>query len=293
MTYGDLPCDGNMSHITQSLLAYLLLKGNRGHPREVLADIFWGDFSERSARSCLRTTLWRLRRQLEPDGIPRGTYLVATSTGEVSFNRESEYWLDVEVFETQVDLVLATPADTIEATQARRLESALKLYTGELMEGFYDDWVLRERERLRSMYLNSLIRLMQFYRRQGFYEQSLAYGQKVLDQDPVREDIHQAMIRLYLESGQRTLAMRQYEACHKILAVELGISPMEETQALYTQIAPVDNHSLAHTSAVRVLPMDKQTLEQHRVATQGLEEVKKQLQTAISLVEQCLEWLHQ
>jgi len=44
-------------------------------------------------------------------------------------------------------------------------------------------------------------------------------------------------MRLYCDLGQRSLAVRQYQRCREILAGELGILPMEETQALYARIA--------------------------------------------------------
>ena len=83
----------------QGLLAYLLLQRHRCHSRDVLCGLFWADQDEDSARGCLNTALWRLRRVLEPEGIPRGTYLTKTADGEIGFNCESDYWLDVAVLE--------------------------------------------------------------------------------------------------------------------------------------------------------------------------------------------------
>jgi DNA-binding SARP family transcriptional activator len=173
---------------------------------------------------------------LEPRGIPRGTYLLTTSIGEVGFNRESDYWLDVGVFEKKIGQVLAQPIEGMAATDASELENTLELCTGELLEGFYDDWALRERERSRSLYLKSLSHLMRYYRHHKAYEKSLACGQQILSHDPLREEIHREVIRLYVDSGQRTTAIRQYETCCQILEAELGIPPMEETQALHTEI---------------------------------------------------------
>ena len=57
-----------------------------------------------------------------------------------------------------------------------------------------------------------------------------------LDMNSLREEIHREMMRSYVENGQRALALQQYEICQATLAKELGTSPMEDTQALYTQI---------------------------------------------------------
>jgi DNA-binding SARP family transcriptional activator len=162
---------------------------------------------------------------------------LTTSRGEVGFNPQSNHWLDVEVFEEISGQILAKPFESLETKDVVKLEDALKLYTGELLEGFYEDWALRERERLRSLYLHSLIHLLQFYRHQQAFEMSLACCHKIIDLDPLREEIHREMMRLYYRNGQRALALRQYEKCRETLALELGVAPMEETQILYAQIS--------------------------------------------------------
>ncbi|MEZ4771325.1 MAG: hypothetical protein R2844_23265 [Caldilineales bacterium] len=91
-TYGR---NATTHRTVQALLAYLVLHRDRAHPREAVAGLFWGDSTDRQARNALSTTLWRLRRVLEPDGVPKGAYLQANGSDEIAFNRASDYWLDV------------------------------------------------------------------------------------------------------------------------------------------------------------------------------------------------------
>lgn len=236
ITHDEWPLETRLSRTVKELLAYLTLFRQRIHAREVLAGLFWGDHSDEKARSCLSTALWRLRKVLEPGEVPRGTYLLTTPTGDIGFNRESEHWLDIEVFEHHGRQLLARPYQALTTGEVHQLENALSLYRGELLEGFYDEWALRERERLRSLYLHSLAHLLQYYRHYKSYEKGLACGHKILDLDPLREEIHREMMRLYYRNGQRALALRQYDNCSKILEKELGVPPMEETQLLRVQI---------------------------------------------------------
>jgi DNA-binding SARP family transcriptional activator len=270
----------------QNLLAYLLLQRDRTHPREVLAGLFWANHSQDHARRNLNSALWRLRQILEPAGVSRGTYLQSTDVSEVGFNSASDYWLDIAAFESQVAHALTTPIQHMHASDAQMLENALQLYTADLLEGFYDDWALRERERLRRMYLNSLAHLMTYYRLHQAFAQSLACGQKILDHDPLREEIHREMMRLYLANGQRTLAARQYEQCRTILADELRIAPMEETQILYAQIAHT-THQPQH-SGYRAYALDNQqhALQQLELAVQRFDAARTHLEEAIHLVRQ-------
>ncbi len=275
---------------TQALAIYLILKRHHRHRREILAGQFWKKYDELRARNCLNTTLWRLRQALEPEDVPRGTYLLTTPTGdgEVGFNIASRYWLDVEEFEQRARLFITHP-DTLSPEKVLELEKTLQLYVGDLLEGMYQDWVLRERERLRRIYLDSLICLMHYYHRTHMYDRCLIFGNQILALEPLREDVHRTVIEAYWVSGQRTLAVQQYTICCEILMKELGIDPMEETQALYYKIVATGGKETAvsHTS-----PNMPQAIQQLSVAMQELEKAQSRLYLAIKVMKQCIQSQH-
>jgi len=229
------PTPLKLSRGIQALLAYLLLH-NHLVARDVLMDVFWMDASPDRARSNLTTALWRLRQALEPEGVLQGAYLITSHAGEVGFNWNSGHWLDTKAFEQHIYLLLRKPIAEINDQDLSEIEGVLTLYRGELLEGLYEDWALRERERFRSLHLNCLTRLMECYASRKNFEQSIALAHEILRRDPVREEIHRSLMRIYLESGQRSLAVRQYVHCRDTLDQELGVSPLEETQLLYQEI---------------------------------------------------------
>jgi DNA-binding SARP family transcriptional activator len=270
----------------QKLLAYLLLQRNRMHRRELLAGLFWADQSQNQARRCLNSTLWRLRQILEPQGIPRGTYLQSTDLGEIGFNLASDYWLDVATFEAKAAPILSKPIQHTLAADVQTLENVLQLYTGELLEGFYDDWALRERERLRRLYLNSLAHLMYYYKFHQAFAESLTCGQQILDHDPLREEIHRDMMCLYHQNGQYSMAARQYTHCCEILRDELNVPPMEETQMLHAQIMRSSQHAQRPITPLRAPCDSHQALRQLDLAVQDFDAARAQLNEAIQLVKQ-------
>jgi DNA-binding SARP family transcriptional activator len=283
------PSPIKLTHTIQGLLAYLLLHRQRSHPREVLAGLFWGERSEERAHSCLSTALWRLRGTLELDGIARSTYLITGPTGEVSFGLESSYWLDVAAFEARIVQFLAQPTNGLTVDDAAALQDALSLYTADLLEGFFDPWAIRERERLRDLYINGMAHLMRYHRQQRAFEESLDCCQRILQHDPLREEFHREMMRLYLENGQRALAARQYESCRELLASELGIPPMPETQALYTQIVPQPTLRPSLSAPHKEATSHHQALRQLRLALRACEKAREQLQQAMRLAERLAE----
>lgn len=284
VSHNNWKTEVNTTRMIKGLLAFLLLERHRTHSREELAALFWGEQDEEKARGCLNTALWRLRGALEPPGVPHQTYLSCNRFGEVGFNRTSRYWLDVAIFEEQTEKILAIPFDVIDEKKIHKLTNLLQLYRGELLEGFYDDWAIRERERLRALYLSSLAYLMRYELYHRAYEKGLAYGRRILELDPLREEIHRDLIRLHLQHNQRLLAIRQYKICCETLRAELDIQPMPETQALYAQA--VSSEEMPVAKYFKESPHQlHEALQDLKQAAQSVENAHVRLTRAIGSLE--------
>ncbi len=238
------PAPLKLAQSSQAFFAYLLLQ-KQLVPREVLMELFWGDYTPDRAHSSLTTAVWRLRQQLEPTKVTAGTYLITKKSGEVGFNWESPHWLDCTSFEQPIYPLLRKTGTELTEAEVELIEGALPLYRGDLLESIYADWALCERERFRTLYLNCLTRLLHYYAGRKNYEQSIAFGQEILRRDPLREEIHRALMHLYRESGQKSLALRQYETCRDCLRRELDVAPLEETESLYRQLLAASNAGVA------------------------------------------------
>ncbi len=273
------------AHTGQTLLAYLLLHRDFS-PRDLLASLCWAEQPEESARSCLNTALWRLRSSLEPGPTARGTYLLTSPAGEVGFNWESQHWLDLAEFEHVIASALARSPAQLAQAEIAALERALDLYSGDLLEGFYDDWALRERERQRGLYLDGLQHLMSRHTLDGAYQKGIAAGQRILRLDPLREDVHRDLMRLYAANGQRALAVRQYTVCRETLHVELGIPPMDETEACYREVLAARRAVAGVAPALPTRPDLASALAELDAARRQLQTAQERLSEAVSAMEQ-------
>ncbi len=215
----------------RSLLAYLVLLRERPHPRPVLAGAFWPESSEAHARRALTQALWQIRRVLPG--------LVQSDAESVSLSTGACLWVDVAAFQ---DLLGPhQPAHQQESApregSIRQICQAIELYRGDLLEGFYDDWVLVERERLREMYLQALGKLLHLEKSVGRYHDALGTALRLARADPWQEAAHRELMRLYFALHQPEAAIKQFEACCKALKDELGLEPETETVALANEIA--------------------------------------------------------
>lgn len=218
---------------SSALLAYLVLQSDRLHPRQVLADLFWSDRSERASRKCLRTELWRIRRILSRNG--REAPLV-TENGSVGFDPEADVWVDVAEFEQRILSSMRDNAEEVAPEEHRRLREAVDLWRGELLEGWYEDWCLYHRERFNTLYVYALRRLMRYRLSQGRWSLALVRGYQLLQADPLLEQGHRDLMYCYWRMGNRPAALRQYALLARTLHQELAVEPMAETRTLFDHI---------------------------------------------------------
>lgn len=219
----------------QELLCYLLVHRNRPQSREQLANLLWPDGSADRTKKYLRQALWQLQAALDV-AVPDGPRLVTAEGAWVQVNPTTEIDLDVAAFEDAHARCSSMAGPDLDPGSVALIDCAVELYQGDLLEGWYQDWCLYERERLQGMYLAMLDKLMMHSIAHGNYEAGEAYGLRSLRQDRARERTHRQLMHLYYVAGERGAALRQFRTCQDVLADELGVRPSRRTVALYDQI---------------------------------------------------------
>ena len=239
----------------QALLALLAVDAHRPFSRAFLAGLFWPESEERLALQNLRQTLSQLRQTIADDGREIPCLLITRQN--IQWNRAAHYRLDVAEFLS----LLAQDA----------YADAIQRYEGDLLAGFFvsdavafEQWLVVSREQLHSQAVSALEILAAGAESASALLPAQDYLRQLLRLDPWREDAHRRLMALYARSGQQSAALRQFEACRRVLEAELGILPSAETQAFYTQIrdrcataplsssvaeiglAPAIPHNLAH-----------------------------------------------
>ena len=279
----------------QELFAYLLLYRKQLHRRETLATLFWGKGTTTQALKCLRQTLWQLQMALDCANRPDAANVLLVDSEWIGLNPQTNLWLDVAEFEQAFDRVQGVRGQQLDLATAQRLQNTVQLYQGDLLDGWYQDWCLYERERLQNMYLAMLDKLMGYCERHQQYDTGVTYGTQVLKYDRARERTHQRLMRLHYLADNRTSALRQYERCVTTLEEELGVVPAKSTVALYEQIQadqlygsrptlPQVSPSLETT--MTVLPKIVKDLKQlHHLLTDVQHQVERDIQAVEAVLK--------
>jgi DNA-binding SARP family transcriptional activator len=200
---------------SQRLLAFAALRG-KPLARTYVAGHLWLDSTEQRAAASLRSALWRLNR----------------AAGEVVWASGRELglceWVDVDVRAAS-----AAAQEVLRGRGRVRAELAAALIdSDDVLPDWYDDWVDTERERFRQIRLQALERLCERLTAERRFGEALGAGVAALRAEPLRESAHRVMIGLHLAQGNLGEAVRQYEACERLMTDELGVKPSPETSQL-------------------------------------------------------------
>jgi DNA-binding SARP family transcriptional activator len=222
----DLRMDGQRvelpSRPAQSLFAYLVLTSGTAHRREKLAGLFWPDASESNARSNLRHALWRIRQAVGVDRRPGCGKLLADNVS-ITFERQPGCWVDVIALEAG-----SGPGASLED----QLES-LSVYGGELLPGFYEDWVLLERERIKAAFDRKLQRLLEQLIAAQRWPAVLEWGERWIALGQFPEPAYRALMTAYAGLGDLSSVASAFQRCVAALRDELGIEPSEQTKEAF------------------------------------------------------------
>ena len=254
---------------TKELFGHLLLHHDRLLNREALAGVLWGEVPTVQARKHLRQALWQLQSMLTIIGFDPPLLSVNDST--ISLGVTDALSVDALELEHAFLSTKGLAPHELDTRLVDRMRQAVDLYQGEFLEGWYSDWCLHPRERLQTMYLSLLDKIMVHCELSGAYDVGIYYGLEAIRHDPVRELTHLRLMRLHYCNGDRTMALRQYEQCATLLDQELGISPARATLVLHRQITLDDRGSVGPDPGdAQVLPDLLRQVEQMQAALTDL-----------------------
>ena len=265
----------------QELLSYLLIHRDRPHSREALASLLWADTSTEKSKKYLRQALWHLHAALNSDN---GNDVLVVDHDWLTLNPCSNLWTDVADFERAFSGAEGIAGRQLDTEKALALKDAVSLYNDDLLPGYYQDWILFERERLQNMYLLMLDKLIVYLQFRGEYEVAQGHAATILRYDPARERTHRQLMHLYSLAGDRTSALRQFERCAQSLKQELGVRPERKTVELYERIK---SDQMGHTESDNPSPTSPSSdiltrLKQLQAIVSG---VQRRIQRDIKAIE--------
>ena len=197
---------------SKQLLAFVALRRRRVERRQA-AGTLWPVGAEERAAGNLRSALWRLRRA----GIN------VLTADKWSLALKAEVLVDLHVTEQWATRLIEGRAAEGDLSISPEVVDAL-----DLLPGFYDEWVIMERERVRQRIMHALEALSARLTAAGRFADAIEAAMLATSAEPLRESAQRVLIKAHVAEGNLTEARRSYRAYHDLVRRELGVVPSND-----------------------------------------------------------------
>jgi DNA-binding SARP family transcriptional activator len=199
----------------------------------VLLARFWPELPPDAGRNNLSVMLNSLRKALSSDDAPAGSVIVADNFN-VQLNPRT---VTTDVAEFEEAIRRGRDFSRSPAEQVQHLIAAVELYRGELLLGYYENWIIPEQRRLEELFFQAVRELIDCLKAAGDIPRAINYAHRTMSLDPLREELHRELMQLYVTTGQPSAALRQYRELERMLGEKLNAAPALATQQLYHRIS--------------------------------------------------------
>ena len=197
---------------SKPLLVFVTLKGGRVS-RQHAAGTLWPHGKDERAAGNLRSALWRLR----------GAGFDVLHADRCMLYLDPDLSVDITELSRWAGRIIDGKADASDFGERGFNWDAM-----DLLPGWYDEWVIFERERLRQRLLHAMESLVRGLISRGLFAEAVEVAITAVAAEPLRESAQRALIEAYLAEGNLVEARRTYMTYDKMLKVELGVAPSVE-----------------------------------------------------------------
>jgi DNA-binding SARP family transcriptional activator/pimeloyl-ACP methyl ester carboxylesterase len=214
------------------VLAILLVHLGQPVPKDRIADLLWGDRPPKDPMRTLEAHVSGLRGRLAPL-VTDVRRLLRSEPGAYRFALD-----DVELDAARFDALLAEAAATDHVDRRLGLRrQAAGLVRGELLANEPDaTWVTPLRHLYAERHVQLLLDLAEDCLAAGPAAEAVAHAERVLATQPARERAYRLLVAAHYAAGDQDRALVAYERCRRVLADELGVRPLAETERTYLTV---------------------------------------------------------
>jgi DNA-binding SARP family transcriptional activator len=210
----------------KGLLIFMASQPTKLFYREHLAEMFWHNYTRKSAFSNMRFTLWQTRK------------IIGNHFNEDLFINEGKHAIKINTKFIESDY-----CHFFKSYSNELYDNAVKYYSGDFLENFYivdvpnfSDWVFNERESVQQKYFNAQFKRAQYLSNNNRVEEALNALTKLIEIDPLNETVYFYLMQYQYVSDNKVAAINTYRKLKQILRDELNISPSNEIETLYKTI---------------------------------------------------------
>ncbi len=216
----------------QDLLILLILHRKDVLRKEVIFNLFWEHYSQRSKKDNLNTLIYRLKKLFKMNDS-----ILMIDRNSIAFNGDA-IEVDVDTFAAGIEEARDLEEKGYFDEALRTSRAALSLYGGTFFDNITTVIPLQnERLRIKHIYETLLFRTLRLCVYSGLYREALIYGQQLLSCDPFCEPAYRLIMQALGFLGNTSEVTRLYRTLEMKLFNEYKIVPDEKTLNLKNRLA--------------------------------------------------------
>ncbi|MFT4716992.1 MAG: adenylate cyclase [Paracoccaceae bacterium] len=210
----------------KALMAYLAVRLNEEVPRDTLVGLLWSDRGPDQARASLRQSLSSIRSAL------------GSAAEKALFSTNDFVKLTSDAVSVDRRVIIVLPANA----PIDGFGDLATQFHGVFLEGInvdepeFDYWLSAERAAVQTDKISFLTELVDRCQRDTRIDDALRYGTQLLTLDPLHEQMHRTLMRLFAGQGRHDAALKQFELCKHKLLEQLQTQPDQATLDLVAEI---------------------------------------------------------
>jgi putative two-component system response regulator len=219
----------------RSLFAYLASRHGEEESEEKLMDIFWlqgGGKALHSLHNCITV----IRKIFAPSLGQSAKKIIVNRKAGYLFNRKIGCFIDLEAFNDSFHQGRSLFEEDQWQEGLSELQKAERLYTGDFMEGSYDEWSDDLRLSMRNRFIELMALLGTYFFRKNKYEVSLDYWKKLVARDNCYEQAYLGLMLCHSAMDNKNEAIRVYHQCAQTLKHELDLPPPADVAEVYLKL---------------------------------------------------------
>lgn len=200
------------------LFLYLLSNRHKQNDRDVILETFWPHMQPQVAVNNFSSCLYSLRQII-------GFEKVAYRKGFCWLVNE-EMWIDADDFERVVKHGREKYLDGYQDEALSAYKEAVTLYRGDYLEEYsFEDWVIQEQERLKSLYTRTLFDLAEIWAKRSKYLDAAETLEKIPYSEACDDHFLYKLVTYYILAGSKSKAIKRFKHYRSIMISELGAEP--------------------------------------------------------------------
>lgn len=238
LSNGEKYLSGKSGRFNKSweLLMYLITNRDILLPPEAIQEALWPDSEGSDPGKKLKNLVHRLRKKIDPPDGNQSDSAIIYSRGCYSWNRDLNYWLDAEAFESLCKQGRELSSSEPEKAISKYLE-AFYLYSGDyLPELSLSDWVIPIRHYYSQLYLRSVVELLDLCRKTNRNSEITMICEKAFLIENFEEELHLHYLEALLKEGKTVQARNHYQYITALLYREFSARPSEAMQTINKKI---------------------------------------------------------